>query len=290
MGVRERRKKQKLCCNGKDRGHSTSPERGQTSVRSFFARKFEKFLNGAKQMNKKLCAASNTTNGWEKINFQTAERYVKKLQMRIAKAVKEQRWNKVKSLQWILTHSFYAKALAIKRVTENKGKRTSGIDHETWQTPLSKYKAIKKLTRRGYHSQPLRRVYIKKKNGKLRPLSIPTMKDRAMQTLYRFALEPIAETKADVHSYGFRPKRCVQDAIEHCFKTLSMKTSPIWILEGDIKGCFDNISHDWIMKCIPIDKIILRQFLKSGYIETQKLFPTEMGTPQGGTISTLNLY
>ena len=136
MGVRERRKKQKLCCNGKDRGHSTSPERGQTSVRSFFARKFEKFLNGAKQMNKKLCAASNTTNGWEKINFQTAERYVKKLQMRIAKAVKEQRWSKVRSLQWILTHSFYAKALAIKRVTENKGKRTSGIDHETWQTPL----------------------------------------------------------------------------------------------------------------------------------------------------------
>ena len=107
---------------------------------------------------------------------------------------------------------------------------------------------------------------IPKKNGKLRPLSIPTMTDRAMQTLYRFALEPIAETTADTHSYGFRPKRCVQDAIERCFNMLSRKRSAAWILEGDIKGCFDNISHEWILKRIPMDKAILRQFLKSGYI------------------------
>ena len=237
-------------------------------------------------MNRQLCATPHKVTSWQEIDFKAAEYYVKKLQMRIAKAVKEKKWGKVQALQWTLTHSFYAKALAVKRVTENKGKRTSGVDHEIWESPESKFKAIGKLDRRGYRAQPLRRIYIPKKNGKLRPLSIPTMTDRAMQTLYRFALDPIAEMTADTHSYGFRPKRCVQDAIERCFKTLSWKRSATWILEGDIKGCFDNISHEWILKHIPMDKAILRQFLKSGYIVTGKLFPTETGTPQGGTIST----
>ena len=169
-------------------------------------------------MNRQLCATPRTAQSWQDIDFKAAERSVKKLQMRIAKAVKEKKWGKVKALQWTLTHSFYAKALAVKQVTENQGTRTSGVDHELWDTPNGKFKAIGKLKRRGYKAQPLRRVYIPKKNGKLRPLSIPTMTDRAMQTLYRLALEPIAETTADPHSYGFRPQRCVQDAIEHCFK------------------------------------------------------------------------
>lgn len=237
-------------------------------------------------MNRQLCATPHKVTSWQEIDFKAAEYYVKKLQMRIAKAVKENKWGKVKALQWTLTHSFYAKALAVKRVTENRGKRTSGTDHELWESLESKFKAIGKLERRGYQAQPLRRIYIPKKNGTLRPLSIPTMTDRAMQTLYRFALEPIAETTADTHSYGFRPKRCVQDAIERCFQNLSRKKSPEWILEGDIKGCFDHISHEWIMEHIPMGKDILRQFLKSGYVDTGKLFPTEGGTPQGGTIST----
>ena len=238
-------------------------------------------------MNRQLCAAPRTAQHWQDIDFAAAERSVKKLQMRIAKAVKEQDWGKVKALQWTLTHSFYAKALAVKQVTENKGKRTSGVDRELWDTPAGKLKAIGKLRRRGYKAHPLRRVYIPKKNGKLRPLSIPTMTDRAMQTLYRFALEPIAETTADTHSYGFRVQRCVQDAIEHCFVSLSRTSGPQWVLEGDIKGCFDHISHEWIMANIPMDKAILRQFLKSGFMEKGKLFPTEEGTPQGGTISTV---
>ena len=238
-------------------------------------------------MNRQLCATPRTAQSWQEIDFKAAERSVKKLQMRIAKAVKEKKWGKVKALQWTLTHSFYAKALAVKQVTENQGKRTSGVDHELWDTPSGKFKAIGKLKRRGYKAQPLRRVYIPKKNGKLRPLSIPTMTDRAMQTLYRLALEPIAETTADPHSYGFRPQRCVQDAIEHCFNCLAISTAPQWVLEGDIKGCFDNISHNWILEHIPMDKSILKQFLKSGYIEQGQLHETEAGTPQGGTISTV---
>ena len=177
-------------------------------------------------MNSKMCATTtNRAKDWESIDFSVAESYVKKLQMRIVKAWKMSKYGKVKSLQHLLTTSFYAKALAIKRVTENQGKKTSGVDGELWLTPQAKYKAIEKLNLRGYKPKPLKRVYIPKKNGKKRPLSIPTMTDRAMQTLYKFALEPIAETTADFNSYGFRAKRCTQDAIEQCFTSLNKKKS-----------------------------------------------------------------
>lgn len=236
-------------------------------------------------MNTNVCAAADIAKQWTDIDWKKAENYVKKLQIRIVKAYKEGRHNKVKSLQWMLTHSFYAKALAVKRVTSNKGKNTAGVDMVLWNTPQKKGQAIQELKRNGYHPQPLRRIYIPKKNGKKRPLSIPTMKDRAMQTLYKFALEPIAEATADKNSFGFRPKRCPQDAIEQCFTILGKGKAPKWILEGDIKGCFDNISHEWIMNNIPMDKKLLKKWLKIGYIETGKLFPTKNGTPQGSAIS-----
>lgn len=236
-------------------------------------------------MNGQPCASPGIATCWEAIDWQKALAYVKKLQVRIVKAQKEGHYSKVKSLQWLLTHSFYAKALAVKRVTSNQGKRTSGVDHELWLTPQAKFNAISKLNRRGYHPQPLRRHYIRKKNGKMRPLGIPTMTDRAMQTLYKFSLEPIAEAYADPNSYGFRIGRSTHDAIEQCFTDLNKGKSPEWILEGDIKGCFDHISHQWLLENIPMDTQILEKWLKCGFVETGKLFPTDEGTPQGGTIS-----
>ena len=235
---------------------------------------------------KKSCAPADLQpDQWENIDWNKCQAKVRKLQARIVKAQKEGKYGKVKSLQWILTHSLAAKALAVKRVTSNKGKHISGVDRVQWSTPLSKLNAIKQLNRRGYAPQPLKRVHIKKKNGKLRPLGIPTMKDRAMQALYLFALDPVSETVGDNHSYGFRKERGTRDAIEQCFIVLSRKDAAQWVLEGDIKGCFDHISHDWLIDNIPTDKSILRKWLKSGFVLDRQLFPTEEGTPQGGIIS-----
>lgn len=230
-------------------------------------------------------AFSHPPQGWHSIDWIVINRQVRGLQVRIAKATKEQRWRKVKTLQRLLTRSFAAKALAVRRVTENRGRQTPGIDGELWSTPLAKWKAIGRLQRTGYRPKPLRRVYIPKANGSRRPLGIPTMLDRAMQALYLLALEPVSETRADRNSYGFRPHRSTADAIEQCFVNLSRKSSAQWTMEGDIKGCFDNISHDWLLANIPLDKQVLRKWLKAGYMESNRLFATEAGTPQGGIIS-----
>lgn len=239
--------------------------------------------------SKEKCAPENIvlsdTERWKSIDQHKAEEYVRKLQARIVKAQREGRHGKVKSLQWLLTHSFYGRYLAVVRVTTNKGKNTAGVDHVRWSSPTAKVKAINTLKRRGYQPKPLRRVEMPKENGKKCPLEIPTMKDRAMQTLYLMALDPIAETTGDQHSYGFRKYRSCQDAIAQCHNVLSGDVAPKWVLEGDIKGCFDHISHEWLLNNIPMDRDILRKWLKSGYVFNGGLFPTEEEAPQGGIIS-----
>ena len=236
-------------------------------------------------LNQRVGAPLTKRLGWKSINWKIVESHVRKLQLRIAKAVKAGRFCKAKALQWLLTHSFYAKLLAVKRVTQNKGKNTPGVDCVIWKTSNQKMQAVKALRRRGYRSLPLRRIHIPKKNGKFRPLGIPSMIDRSQQALHLLALEPIAEIQADKNSYGFRPKRSCHDAIEQCFNILARKTAPKWILEGDIKSCFDQICHKWLKDNVMMDKHVLEQWLKAGYVEKNFLHPTQSGTPQGGIAS-----
>jgi RNA-directed DNA polymerase len=230
-------------------------------------------------------AVSHIEDEWDSIDWNTAHQSVRRLQMRIVQATKEGRWGKVKALQRLLTHSFYGKALAVKRVTENQGRKTAGVDGEVWTMPSQKAKAIHRLQQRGYHPKPLRRIYIPKSSGKMRSLGIPCMLCRAMQALYLLALDPISETLGDLNSYGFRKERSTADAIEQAFTALSHKNSAQWVLEGDIKACFDKISHEWLLTHIPMEKAILKKWLKAGFIDKHVLHATEEGTPQGGICS-----
>lgn len=230
-------------------------------------------------------AIDHKFTNWNSISWAHVDEHVRRLQLRIAKAAREGKNGRVKALQWILTHSYYAKLLAVKRVTENKGKNTPGIDGIVWKTVNEKLDAVDRLDRRSYKSKPLRRIYIPKKNGKKRPLSIPVMADRAWQALHLLALLPVTETTADNNSYGFRPKRQTADAIEQCFHVLCRKQSAKWILEGDIKACFDGICHKWLLEHVPMDRKVLQQWLSAGYVDKNQLYATQAGTPQGGIAS-----
>ena len=230
-------------------------------------------------------AVSREAAEWYAIHWPAIHRNVRRLQVRIVKATKERRWGRVRALQRLLTHSYSGKVLAVRRVTENTGKATPGVDQEIWDTPEKKIQAVHALKRRGYRSQPLRRVYISKSDGKtMRPLGIPTMIDRGQQALHLLALDPVVETTADRNSYGFRQRRSCADAIGQCFLALR-RASAKWILEGDIKSCFDKISHDWLLAHVPMDRVILQKWLKSGYMEKHVLHESMDGTPQGGIIS-----
>jgi len=232
-------------------------------------------------------ALSHSTVAWHTINWYAVHRTVRRLQARIVKAVQAGRWGKVRALQHLLTHSFSGKALAVRRVTENDGRKTPGVDGILWDTPVKKTRALEELRQRGYRAQPLRRIYIPKTSGtnRWRPLSIPTMHDRAMQALYLLALDPIAETLGDPNSYGFRRERSPADAMEQCFNVLARQHAPQWILEGDIRACFDAFSQAWLGAHIPMERAVLQKWLKAGFMDKHVLSPTEAGVPHGGICS-----
>jgi RNA-directed DNA polymerase len=180
-------------------------------------------------------------DSWNSINWKEVDQIVNCLQRRIVKAVKAKDKEKVRSLQRLLARSLAGRLKAVRRVTTNRGKRTPGVDKILLDTPAKKWQQAQRLNVTGYKAQPLKRTYVPKKNGKLRPLGIPVMHDRAEQSLEQMGLDPVSECTADSHSYGFRKKRSIHDAIGACYNALRRKGSAQWILEGDIKKYFTSL-------------------------------------------------
>jgi len=205
----------------------------------------------------------------------------------MVQAVQAKRWGKVHALQHLLTHSFSGKALAVKRVTTNDGSKTPGVDDMVWDTPHRKACAIEALRQCGYRALPLRR------------LSIPTTDGTGRQRLCRSRRGTIVRCRrcTSSRSIPLRKRSATQtrmasgqsastaDAIEQCCNVLARQHAPPWILEGDIRACFDGMSHEWVLAHIPLDKAMLHKWLKAGFIDKHLLYPTEAGVPQGGMCS-----
>lgn len=237
-------------------------------------------------------AKKDSTTGWNEINWKKVESKIKDLQEKIVIATINKDFKEVYRLQWLILQSFEAKALAIRKVITNKGKRTPGVDNIVWKGSKDYGKALQDLTKitknpEKYIASPVRRVYIPKGNTKeMRPLGIPTMIDRAVQAIYHLGIDPVVEVQSDSNSFGFRKNRSTHDAITAIRSLLDKSTHPRWILEADISKCFDKISHSYLMKHTPIcHKGVLEQWLKSGVMEEMNHINTEEGTPQGGIIS-----
>jgi RNA-directed DNA polymerase len=226
---------------------------------------------------------------WRYINWSKVERRVYRLQKRIYRASSRGDVGAVRGLQKMLTKSWCAKALAVRRVTQdNQGKKTAGVDGVKSLSPKARMSLVGRL-KLGDKSKPTRRVWIDKPGREeKRPLGIPTIYDRALQALVKLALEPEWEAKFEPNSYGFRPGRSYQDAIEAIFIAINQK--PKWVLDADIAKCFDRIDHKQLLAKIdtyPAMRRQLRAWLKAGVMDGKELFPTSEGTPQGGVISPL---
>ena len=237
--------------------------------------------------------ATPTINGvdhgevWRQADRERAQRRVKRLQERIVQATEGKKWRRVKNLQRLLSRSWSARVCAVERVTTSRGSRTAGVDGELWQSDREKGRALKRLSHRGYKARPLRRVYIPKKSGGKRMLGIPTMYDRAMQAIWQQALDPVAEVLSDPFSHGFRRFRSCWDAREHIHAIFAGPRRAEWVLDADISKCFDQISHEWLLKNIPMPNRVLSQWLRCGVMEGLTRSNTQEGTPQGGVISPI---
>ncbi|MEG4944989.1 reverse transcriptase domain-containing protein, partial [Microcoleus sp. F4-D5] len=231
------------------------------------------------------------TTNWRSVNWRQANKVVRQLRQRIFRATQEGKWKKVRSLQKLLMRSYSNMLVSVRRVTQtNQGKNTPGVDKLVVKTPEARGMLVDILNKYiPWKPLPTLRVYIPKSNGKQRPLGIPCLIDRCLQAVVKNALEPAWEAVFEGSSYGFRPGRSAHDAIGKSYLIGCPHRKKKWVVDADIKGCFDNIDHDFLMKAIgnfPARKLI-HQWLKSGYMENGAFYDTMTGTPQGGIVSPL---
>ncbi|MEE3896235.1 group II intron reverse transcriptase/maturase [Priestia megaterium] len=245
-------------------------------------------------MNTSLRASAHVSHkDWYSIDWSIIQKYVAKLRQRIYRAEQQNQQRKVRKLQRLLLRSKANLLLSIRRVTQqNNGKRTPGVDGYTSSKPSERIKLYQQLVKCNvfrHRPKPAKRTFIPKKDGKLRPLGIPTIRDRVYQNVVKNALEPQWEVRFEPTSYGFRPKRSTHDAISNLFNKLNTNSKKKWVFEGDFLGCFDHLNHNWIMQQTSMfpGSTIVKRWLNMGYIEQDMLRTTTEGTPQGGIVSPL---
>lgn len=221
---------------------------------------------------------------WRGLNWEALEDQLLELQQSLARVTFAGHWNHVKQLQKELVRSLAAKALAVRHVVQRDSE--PGVDHVRWTTDAEKMRAALSLTSKGYHAKPYRRIVVMD-GGKERRINVPTAYDKAMQALYAFSLDPVAESVADKKSFAFRKGRSAFDAHACICRTLENADAPDWIVCADVRACYDTLSQDWLMANIPMDKKVLWEFLKAGAAFGGELFPTEVGISQGATLSPI---
>ncbi len=228
---------------------------------------------------------TDMTSLWESIDWKTAENHLETMQMALAKSAYSKDKALIEKWQRRIVNSIDAKLLAVRHVSENSP--GAGVDMIKWKTPHEKMSAALSLSGWGYKAMPSRLLIVRSKNGKQRRIHIETYYDHAMQTLYAYALDPVAESWGDRKSFAYRKGRSAFDMNEYIKNALSGENAPEWVFIGDIRKCYENISHEWIMKNIPMSEYVLKQFLEAGYVFKSRMFPTDVGVGIGCSISPI---
>ncbi len=228
---------------------------------------------------------TDMTKLWNSIDWNEAEQQLQNMQMALAKSAYTNSPELIDKWQKRIVTSINSKLLAVRHVCSTSA--GAGVDKVKWTTPHEKMSAALSLDSKGYHAMPDRMLVIRSKNGKQRHIHIETYYDRAMQTLYSYSLDPVAESWGDRKSFSYRKGRSAYDMHEYIKIAFSGEDAPEWVVIADVCKCYENISHEWILRHIPMAKSVLSEFLNAGYVFAGEIFPMEVGVGIGCTISPI---